>query len=250
MLVSHKPELVIADLTKLICRVILFTPQEYAVKFSVSVQERPEQEYVKFCVRNNAGNLVKMHQSLLLDIHQEIGISPNDGGGARFEWLLPIQEEEAFEKIAIGETVPSHEYRASPFYKKLHGHLSSHFASLENLEKAAVAKGQREGVFLQKVNAVLLANLAREGFDTEALGKALAMSRTQLYRRLNAIIGFSPSKYIWYFRLTKAKEMLEKEEVSVGEVAFRAGFQNLSHFTRAFRRQFGFNPSQAKPPTP
>jgi transcriptional regulator GlxA family with amidase domain len=47
-------------------------------------------------------------------------------------------------------------------------------------------------------------------------------------------------------RLQKAREMLDKSDLTVGEVAFRTGFVNQSHFTRAFREQFGFNPSDLR----
>ena len=244
--ITHHPELIISDLSKLLCRAILYTPQEYCVKFEVSAVENSGQKSLLLRVQNTIGNIGDMYKLIILDIQQEIKVYPNEGGGTVFEWHIAVPNEEGIEEKTTEKTDDIQRYRTTPFYKKLHEHLSSHFTSLENMEKAAAAKGQREGVFLQKVNAILLANLDQEGFNTEALGKALALSRTQLYRRLNSIIGFSPSKYIWYVRLQKAKEMLETENVSVGEVAFQTGFQNLSHFTRAFRKQFGFNPSQIK----
>ncbi|MCB0586553.1 MAG: helix-turn-helix transcriptional regulator, partial [Phaeodactylibacter sp.] len=91
--------------------------------------------------------------------------------------------------------------------------------------------------------AIISANLSREGFDIDALSKALALSRSQLYRKLKELIRLSPSQYIRFTRLQKAKELLETTEMTIGEVAFQAGFVDKSHFSRVFKKQFGFNPS-------
>lgn len=245
--VSHHPESIIPDLTTLICRIILYTPQDQRVKMEVLWAEKPGNGYLRLCIRNTTGNLTGMHKPMLLDIHQKIDVYPNEGGGTVFEWRFPI-EADGGEMGSPEEPGIFHPQLNAPFYSKLRKHLSSHFASLENLEKAAADKGQHEGVFIQKINALLLANLDKEGFDTEALGKALALSRTQLYRRLNSILGFSPARYIWYVRLQKAKELLEIGGHSIGAVALQTGFQDSSHFTRTFRKQFGFNPSEVQGP--
>ena len=134
-------------------------------------------------------------------------------------------------------------YIVSPFYKKLKGHLSAYFSSVKNLEKAAGLRGQKQGAFLKKVNETIITHLGDENFDTKSLSKAMMLSRSQLYRRLKSLTQKAPSPYIKYIRLQKAKEYLEEEDLTVGEVAFRTGFINQSHFTRAFREEFGFNPS-------
>ena len=91
-----------------------------------------------------------------------------------------------------------------------------------------------------------MANLDREGFDTISLGKALALSRSQLYRRIKPLTGCAPAKYIRHVRLQTAKKYLSNKDLSIGEVAFRTGFINQSHFTRLFRKRFGVNPSDLR----
>lgn len=131
----------------------------------------------------------------------------------------------------------------SPFYEKFGKLLKTHFSSLSNLEEAAAARSEREGAFLKKVNDVILSHISEEGFDACALGKALALSRSQLYRRLEPLIQRAPAHYIRYVRLHKAKDLLESGTHTIGEAAFRVGFRSQSHFTRVFREEFGFNPS-------
>ncbi len=77
-----------------------------------------------------------------------------------------------------------------------------------------------------------MANLDKEGFDASELATALALSRSQLYRKLKPLAGFSPAHYIRYVRLQKAKELLEKGAGNIGDVAFNVGFVSQSHFTQ------------------
>ena len=134
-------------------------------------------------------------------------------------------------------------YEVSPFYLKLKEHLKAHFTGISNLERLAGSGNSRDRVFLKKMNAVINSRLDQEEFQTDTFARAMALSRSQLYRKTKALTGHSPSKYIRYFRLQKAKELIENEDLTIGEVAFKTGFMNQSHFTRVFRRQFGFNPS-------
>jgi AraC-like DNA-binding protein len=147
-------------------------------------------------------------------------------------------------------------YIVSPFYARFKARLSSYFKNPDHLEQAAQARSPKDGAFLKQVNEEILAHLQEESFDNQALSRAMALSRSQLYRRIYALSNLPPSRYIRFVRLLKAKEIMEVERVTVSEAAFRTGFVNLSHFTRVFRQQFGFAPSefkrlcQKKTPTP
>ena len=96
---------------------------------------------------------------------------------------------------------------------------------------------------MQRINALIKVNLEDENFDTDALCEAMSMSRTQLFRRLKSLIRQAPAHYIKTIRLQKAKELLETADLTVSEVAFKTGFQNLSHFTNIFQKQYGILPS-------
>jgi transcriptional regulator GlxA family with amidase domain len=129
------------------------------------------------------------------------------------------------------------------FYTEIQKRLQFHFTQAEKLVAALAENRPREAAFLQKINALIKANFKNEAFDTNALCKAMAMSRTQLFRRLKPLIRQAPAKYIKTIRLQKAKELLETTDLTVGEVSFKTGFQTLSHFTKVFQLQYGVLPS-------
>ena len=106
-----------------------------------------------------------------------------------------------------------------------------------------LAQNPKEAVFLQKVIAVINVHIVDETFDGEQLARSMAMSRMQLHRKLKPLVNQSPAHYIRDIRLTKAKELIEKEDLSIGEICFSVGFQSQSHFTRAFIEKFGVRPT-------
>lgn len=244
--VSHHPESILSDLTRLICRIITLTPQDYEVKVHIPPFDSQIDQSVRIGIFNTGVNLFLIRKGIVAGMGCKISVTSLSEEGTRFEVAIPVNEREAAQKRVRQYAYNDSRNSLSPFYSKLKRHLISHFTNIDNLEKAVNVRNQRDGVFLKKVNAVILAHLDQEGFDMITLAKAMALSRTQLHRRLKSLIGFAPARYIRYVRLQRAKEWLEKEDVTVSEVAFRTGFINLSHFTRAFRSQFGFNPSELR----
>ncbi|GIP44528.1 AraC family transcriptional regulator [Paenibacillus sp. J45TS6] len=59
----------------------------------------------------------------------------------------------------------------------------------------------------------------------------------------------SPRKYLSDLKLQEAKILLQQPELSLKEIAHRLGYNNLSHFSRQFKRWTGINPSEYRKKT-
>ncbi len=70
------------------------------------------------------------------------------------------------------------------------------------------------------------------------------MSRSQLYRKFDALTNLTASKFIRTIRLRRAKEFLQNADLNVTEAAIETGFRNLSHFSAVFKEEFGVSPSE------
>ncbi|GEK34405.1 helix-turn-helix transcriptional regulator [Kurthia sibirica] len=55
--------------------------------------------------------------------------------------------------------------------------------------------------------------------------------------------GLSPNTYITEYRISKAKILLERAELSIAEVAERVGYDDCFYFSRVFKKQTGQSPS-------
>jgi len=101
------------------------------------------------------------------------------------------------------------------------------------------AAGRREACsFIER-------NLGDPGLSVAAVAEALGIS-TRAMQRLFLEIGVTPRDYILARRLDVAAEALRRAdrapEARITDIAYDAGFSDLSYFTRAFGKRFGLSP--------
>ena len=101
-------------------------------------------------------------------------------------------------------------------------------------------------VFLNKVTAIIEANLENEKFGVEELSHELGMSRSNINRRLRSLQKNSISQLIQEIRLQRAMEMLQQKVATASEVAFRVGFSSPTYFNKCFHEYYGFPPGEVK----
>ena len=70
-------------------------------------------------------------------------------------------------------------------------------------------------------------------------------SLSSFKREFQDIYGAPPARWIREKRLSKAHEMLRSSSLSVADVAYSLGFENPTHFSRIFKQQYGYAPSQS-----
>jgi CheY-like chemotaxis protein/nitrogen-specific signal transduction histidine kinase len=98
--------------------------------------------------------------------------------------------------------------------------------------------------FLNRVMEIVESHMADSGFGTEAMAKELFMSRMQMHRKLKALTGRGPHEFLRSMRLKRAEQLLRKHAGNISEIAYEVGFNNLSHFAKSFREEFGKTPSE------
>ncbi|WP_181817765.1 helix-turn-helix transcriptional regulator [Psychromonas sp. B3M02] len=79
----------------------------------------------------------------------------------------------------------------------------------------------------------------------QTLSQVSAMSASSLQRKFKSTLGCSVNTYIRRRRLDIAKQQLARGAVSITEAAYNAGYRHPSNFTNAFKKQFGFSPTQS-----
>jgi len=97
--------------------------------------------------------------------------------------------------------------------------------------------------FLRKVLEIAKNHLSEEEFSIEEFVKEAGMSKTNFHRKLKAITGKSPSLYLRSVRLARAKEMIEDKKGNISEIAYSVGFSSPVYFSKCFKEEFGFSPS-------
>jgi YesN/AraC family two-component response regulator len=122
-------------------------------------------------------------------------------------------------------------------YQNLAGLVESTEINVDNLNTST-----SENEFVIKVREMIEANIDDFNFTVEQLAKELHLSHSQFGRKLDAITGLTPNRFIRNIRLKKAKELLLNQELSITAVAYDCGFNDPGYFTRVFKKEFGKTP--------
>ena len=97
--------------------------------------------------------------------------------------------------------------------------------------------------FLQTITNYIHSEMDNPAMNSTFLADKMAMSISQLSRKINGITGYSTISYVLQLKLNKAKKMLADDNISITEVSDACGFYDVSYFSRVFKKEFGISPS-------
>ena len=98
--------------------------------------------------------------------------------------------------------------------------------------------------FMYKVVEVIEQHISEEEFSIIEFAREVGMSRSQIHRKLRALTGKSPSRYIRMVRLTRGRKLIEERAGNISEIAYLVGFSSPIYFAKCFKDEYGFPPSE------
>jgi AraC-like DNA-binding protein len=116
-------------------------------------------------------------------------------------------------------------------------------ASIQS-EKTFEERLKSQHAYVNKAIEHIVRHIDDSEYSVNELSADLAVSRSQLHRKLSALTGFSTTNFIRMVRLEKAKDLLLNGDGNITEIAYKCGFSSQSYFTRSFTEYFGKSPSQ------
>ena len=122
--------------------------------------------------------------------------------------------------------------------------ISSFSASAE-IRPANVAVNTLDEKLMDGIMESIQKNMDNPDYSVEELSSDVNMHRMNLYRKLQSLVGMTPSEFIRTIRLKKAAQILsERPDISISELADMVGFNTPKYLTRYFKEMFGCTPSQ------
>jgi len=108
--------------------------------------------------------------------------------------------------------------------------LSAYFNSIGNNEAPSVG---------EIMESNFRYNLSLENF-AELCHRSLSSFKRDFQKQYN----ISPGKWLVNKRLEYSAVLLKNNQMNISQVVFDCGFEDLSHFSRAFKNRFGVSPTQ------
>jgi AraC-like DNA-binding protein/TolB-like protein/tetratricopeptide (TPR) repeat protein len=104
---------------------------------------------------------------------------------------------------------------------------------------------QNDLQFIERLTAIIEANLQNDQFGVQELAREMNMSRSHLHRQLNKTTKLSASHFICQFRLKKALTLLRETSLTISETAYECGFNSVTYFSKCFHDYYGYSPGKA-----
>ncbi|MEM9340299.1 MAG: response regulator, partial [Bacteroidota bacterium] len=127
------------------------------------------------------------------------------------------------------------------FYRE---QLRKRFAIDTAMQPTEVTVTSADEQFIQQAMEIVELHMMDADFTVNEFVKEIGLSRSNLYSKFKELTGMSTSEFVRSVRLKRAIHLLEKSDLSVKEVMYRTGFNTASYFTKCFKKQFGFTPSE------
>jgi AraC family transcriptional regulator len=123
--------------------------------------------------------------------------------------------------------------------------LAAHLLRHYTVSRPKIAE-YRGGMPPAKLRRVLDYIVAHLDVDTslKTLAEVAQLSSHHFATVFKASIGLSPHQYILRQRITKAKELLADNRMSIAEITYALGFPSQAHFTTMFGKLVGTTPGR------
>lgn len=90
----------------------------------------------------------------------------------------------------------------------------------------------------------LESNYHNPELSNESLAVISNISVVYFRKLFTEIFGVSPMKYVQNIRISKAKDLLRGEFVSISEIAQVVGFSSIYRFSKVFKQETGYSPTE------
>lgn len=118
------------------------------------------------------------------------------------------------------------------------------FAESANIFPDKIAINTEEEKLVSQMLKAIEAHIDNEQYNADLLARDVAMSRASLYKKLQNMLGITPTDFIRKVRLKRAAQLLTESQLSINEIATHVGFATARNFSSSFKKIFGVTPSE------
>ena len=111
-----------------------------------------------------------------------------------------------------------------------------------NAEKFAISTEVSEQNRINKIFNYVKNNF-QQPIPLETVSSLSGMTEPSFCRYFKKTTSKTFTQFVNEYRLVHASKLLAEKEMAISDIAFEAGFQNVSHFTRLFKTFTGMSPS-------
>jgi AraC-like DNA-binding protein len=89
-----------------------------------------------------------------------------------------------------------------------------------------------------------------EDLSAAELSRRAGLSRFHFSRLFSELTGRTVTEYVNHIRITRSEHLLRNTEMTVSEIALASGYQDVSYFSRTFKKFKSVSPSEFRAASP
>ncbi len=121
--------------------------------------------------------------------------------------------------------------------------LKRRFNQESIINPESIAKTPTDQKCISKVIGIVKKNLNNSELSIEYIAQEYGVSRTYLNRKIKAITGETSTQFIRNIRLKYAAKLILQKSMTVSEVAWAVGYNDVNSFRTRFKEMFGVLPT-------
>jgi AraC-like DNA-binding protein len=82
-----------------------------------------------------------------------------------------------------------------------------------------------------------------EAIDLDKIAGQACLSRFHFHRLFTKVYKITPHQYLTQKRIDKAKDLLDKDTLSITAICNEVGFESIGSFSMLFKKEIGFAPT-------
>lgn len=122
--------------------------------------------------------------------------------------------------------------------------LKNRLKELARFEGLDIPVTNHEQAFVEKLLAIIQNNMGKNDLDVQFIANELNISRSNLHNKMKTLMNMNTSEFINTVRINKAKELMQMEELTFSEIAYKVGYSDSAYFSRIFKNHTGKTPKQ------
>lgn len=134
---------------------------------------------------------------------------------------------------------------------QIHNSIRNHYQIPENTNKTITVSNytvsnQQDLKALQNIYDYILRHLDSPFPHLKELAHQFGINEFKLKKGFKQVFGMTVFKFYLEERLKKAHLMIQHTASSLKVIASKTAFKSFPHFSRTFKKRFGYNPSELK----
>ncbi len=126
--------------------------------------------------------------------------------------------------------------------QNMHKSLTEHTSVDANAQTKSLSRKDRE--FMDKLYRAMEESILDSTLDVDRISAELLISRTKFFYKVKGLTGITPGEFFKVYKLNRAAELIREDKFKLSAIADMVGFSSPSHFSSAFKKQFGVLPSE------